>query len=275
MSRQVSTWPEYVDIAYRALGYEEYHLQLRVFLGRWGSIDLETFERVLHEGQCEERVLAIFALGSARISVARELLLPFPQSTEPRERWASALCLGQMREEQALAPLCELLTANFPPKEQPESQAVGRWFYNNCRLKAILILAEWTRPEVVPRLLTALQAYWEMEQAIIAHSHLGIGSRYWRWCQSRVAYALGWLGAFDLPRNMQVGERRLSAWNVYLALGHLHAHVGIPDIFTKLGTLLRQSRGFHDLVCHVLEVQLGLSQEEQERCLNACSTEHW
>ena len=269
MTKQVPPWPKYIDYAYSALGYEEYKRQVRIFIRRWGGIDLDTFVRVLKEGQGEERVLAIFALGYTRTPFARELLLPFLQSTEPRERCASALCLGQMREEQALPVLCAMLTAFFPPKEQPASVADGRWFYNGCRLEAIMIIAEWARPEVIPELLKALQAYWDLEQAIIEHSHFGIGSDYWRRCQGRVAYALGWLGTFDLLSTMDVGEQRRLAWNVYLALGNMHAHIGIPDVFMNFEEYIGKSRGFHDLVCYVLEEQLGLSEEEQERCLNA------
>ncbi len=271
MTKQAPPWPEYLDYAYSALGYEEYKRQVRTFIRRWGGIDLDTFVRVLKEGQGEDRVLAIFALGYTRTPLARELLLPFLQSKEPRERCASALCLGKIREEQALPVLCAMLTEFFPPKEQPGSEADGRWFYNDCRSGAIMILTEWARPEAIPELLKALQAYWDLEQVIIEHSHLATGSGYWRGCQRRVVYALGWLGTFDLLSTMDVGEQRRLAWNVDLALGNMHAHVGIPDVFMNFNEYIGKSRGFHDLVCYVLEEQLGLSEEEQERCLNAYS----
>ena len=146
---------------------------------------------------------------------------------------------------------------------------------HNWRIEAIMILAEWSRPEVIPQLFAALEAYWHVEQMIIERSHLSPAARERRWHQGRVVYALGWLGAFDLPRTMDVGEQRLLAWNVYLALGDLHAHVGIPDVFTKFTVHIRKSRGFHDLVCHVLEVRLGLSEDEQEQCLRAYNAEFW
>jgi hypothetical protein len=273
MNKQVSAWPAYVSYAYGEMGYEGYEAQARSFLRRWGGLGLETLVRVFKEGQGEDKLLATFALGYTKTPTAHELLLPLLQSSETLERYASALCLGNMREEQALPVLCETLTAFLPPQGQSESEAYERWLFDIWRVQAIMILTEWSRPEVIPQLFAALQSYWNLEQAIIARSHLSPAARDWRWCQGGVVYALGWLGAFDLPRTMDVGEQRLLAWNVYLALGDLHAHVGIPDVFTDFRAHIRKSRGFHDLVCHVLEIRLGLSEAEQEQCLNAYNAE--
>ena len=141
----MSHWPDSVSYAFEQLGYEDYEEPLALFVKRWGGLDVETFARVLKEGQGDDSVLAIFALGSTGKPWACELLLPFLQSAQPMERWASAVCLGKMREEQALPVLLRTLTEFFPPKEWPSFQGDGLWLYNGWRLQIILILAEWAR----------------------------------------------------------------------------------------------------------------------------------
>lgn len=127
MNKQLSTWPAYVSYAYGEMGYEGYEEQVRSFLKRWGGLDLETFVRIFKEGQGEDKLLATFALGYTKTLAAHELLLPLLESSEPRERFVSALCLGKMREEQAIPVLCEMLTAFLPSKEQHESVANSQW----------------------------------------------------------------------------------------------------------------------------------------------------
>ncbi len=266
----MSNWPDYVKYAFGQLGYENYEDGTEPFVNRWGGLDLETFARVLREGQGDDAVLAIFALGSTGKSWARELLLPFLQSARPMERWASALCLGKMREEQALPVLIRTLTEFFPPKEWPSFEGDGLWLYNDWRLQTILTLAEWARPEAVSALLDALQAFWQLEH-LIPERHT-VPRRYWRWCQGRVVYALGWLGRFDVLNTLKGADATLDGWRVYLALGYLHAHVDYPDVFTRSW---RTQPGLREKVIGVLKEQLGLSEEEQERCLNSYREIKW
>jgi hypothetical protein len=267
---EIPKWPEYVIYAFEQAGYEDYELNIEAFVSRWGGLEIETFARVLKEGQGEDRILAIFAIGFTRSPWTRELLLPFLHSAVPIEQCASALCLGKMREEQALPVLVSMLTEFFPPKEWPSFEGDDLWFYNGCRLEALLILAEWARPEIVPALLDALQAFRHLEQ-LIPEQHT-IPRRYWRWCQGRVMYALGWLGRFDVLTTLRAEEPMLSSRKVYLALGYLHAHLAYPDVFTRG---FRALPGLREQVMGVLKEQFGLSAEEQEHCLTAYAETNW
>src|SRR5258706_6537776 len=114
--------PRYARYAFGQFGYEEYTSPIEAFARRWGGLELEAFIRALHEGEDEDKVLAIWALGYEPAAWVREYLLPFLRSTKPMERWASALGLEKMGEPQALPVLLRMLTEFFPPKETPGSQ---------------------------------------------------------------------------------------------------------------------------------------------------------
>ncbi len=209
-------YPPYATYAFGQVGYEDYAAPIEAFARRWGGLELEAFTRALQEGEDEDKVLAIFALGYEPAAWTREYLLPCLQSKQPMERWASALGLGKMGEQQALPVLLHMLTEFFPPTERPAYEGDGLWLYNGWRVQVIRLLREWTQPEVMPALLDALQAYWRLEQAI--PEKVVIARRYWRRCQESVMYTLGWLGRFDvLPamvRALDIVQPTLSSWRV-------------------------------------------------------------
>lgn len=265
--------PEYVRYALGKAGYDEYpndELARETFLHRWGGLEKEAFARALNKGESDERVLAIFALGYDGTVWARELLLPFLESPRPQERWASALELGKMREEQAFPLLIAMLTEFLPPREWPSYLGDDLWLYNNWREMIFLILAEWAKPEAVPALLDALAAYRKVEQLI--PESITTARRYWRQCQGRVMYALGWLGRFDILAALAVAEPMLSSWKVHLALGSLHAHLDYPEIFTAV---LRIKPALYERVVEVLTEKYGFSKEELENCLAAFEDMKW
>jgi hypothetical protein len=269
----VSQYPEYITYAFQQLGYEDYKESIQSFIAHWGGMNLETLVRVLKEGHGEDLILAILALGHIKSSWTREHILPFLQSTEPMERCASALCLGNTQEEQAFSVLCQMLTEFLPPQEHPTSEADNLWLYNSFRIEAIQILTVWAKPESVPILLHALQTFWDLEQRIPERAT--VARRYWRICQGRVVYALGWLRRFDDLHVKDATTQTLDAWKVYFALGYLHAHQDFPEVFTRGWAVLPQFRAFREQVCYVLQDQLGLSTEEQKRCLDAYAVTKW
>lgn len=256
-------YPPHAIYAFEQVDYEDDASPIEAFARRWGGLELDTFVRALQEGKESDKVLAIWALGYEPAAWAREYLLPFLQSTEPMERWASALGLGKMGEPVALPVLLRMLTECFPPKEAPSSEADGLWFYNGWRRQVILLLKEWTRPEVVPALLDALQAYWRLAQTIPEESQ--IARRYWRGCQESIMYTLGWLGRFDvLPRlvtALDIVQPTLSSWRVSLALGSLRAHEALADLSIPKKSEMREQ------VMAVLQEQFGLSPKQQAHCL--------
>lgn len=262
----MAQWPQYVTHAFKQLGYEDYATNIEAFANRWGGLEIEVFVRTLKEGHGQDKILAIFAIGFMSNTWARELLIPFLKSTQPMERWASALCLGKMKEEQAVPILINMLTEFFPPKEWPSYEGDDLWFYNGCRLETIFILMGWDSPEVVGALRNALQAYKHLEQLV--PEHITTARRYWRGCQERVMYTLGYLGHFEvlseIVKALDIVQPTLSSWRVYVALGSLQAHKTYPDVLRR--SIPRKSE-LREQVMAVLHEQFGLSSEEQERCL--------
>jgi len=194
-----------------------------------------------------------------------ELLLPFLTSPLPRERWASALSLGFMQEERAFPVLLNMLTGYLPPPDWPEFQGYDLWLYNGWRGQAILVIAEWKRPEAVTSLLQALCVYQNIEQSIPDYN----SSRDW-WTNylRKVVYALGGLGRFDILTTGVVTLQVPWEWNVYLALGSLHAHIEYPYFYAFSW---EKYPGFKEGVARVLTEQLDLSEEEAERSMKAFS----
>ena len=256
-------YPPYATYAFGQLGYEDDASPIEAFARRWGGLELEAFIRALHEGEDEDKVLAIWALGYEPAAWVREYLLPFLRSTEPMERWASAFGLEKMGEPQALPVLLRMLTEFFPSKEAPGSQGGALWFFNGWRVQVIFLLKQWTQPEVVPALLDALQAYWRLAQTIPEESQ--IARRYWRRCQESIMYTLGWLGRFDvLPEvvtTLDIVQPTLSSWRVSLALGSLHAHEVLSDL-----SILEKS-DMREQVMAALQERFGLSPKQQAHCL--------
>src|SRR5260370_10498793 len=121
--------PRYATYAFGKIGYEDDASRIEAFARRWGGLELEAFIRALHEGEDEDKVLAIWALGYEPAAWVREYLLPFLRSTEPMEGWSRAFGLEKMREPQALPVLLRMLTELFPPKEAPGSQPAPLLFY--------------------------------------------------------------------------------------------------------------------------------------------------
>src|SRR5579885_2064508 len=184
-------------------------------------------------------------------------------------RWGG-LELGKMKDEQAFPLLLAMLTEFLPPKEWPSSMGDGLWLYNSWRELIVLILAEWAQPEAVPALLEALTVYRQIEQLI--PESIRTARRYWRYCQGKVMYALGWLGRFDILAALDATEPVLSSWKVHLALGYLHAHLDYPEVFTRV---LRIKPALYKRVGEVLTEKYGFTKEQMEKCLAAFEDLKW
>jgi hypothetical protein len=261
----MARWPVQVTYAFEQLGYEDYAPRIQKFTETWGDLSLETFTRVLQDGQGEDRVIAIFAVGSQGSAGVREHLLPFLESVQPMERWASALCLGAMKEDRARTHLLHIITEFLPSEGKPAYQGERLWLFNNWRYQAILLLTAWSQPEVVTTLLHALPTFRKLEQMLENNPLL---KREWRNYQEYVMYTLGWLGRFDvlteLVEQFGIAQPTLSSWRVYLALGSLHVHQVFPRIFSR--SIPKQSP-LREQVKAVLGERFDLSPEEQDHCL--------
>lgn len=126
-----SEWPEHVVYALNSLGYEypDDEEAVEKLQARLGGLELDRFIQILEEKPGEDRLFALFAVGAKDSPSARALVAPFLESSHPKERWASALCLGEMKDERALPRLCEMLTEYLPPNQQFTSEGYFEWHY--------------------------------------------------------------------------------------------------------------------------------------------------
>jgi len=69
--------------------------------------------RVVHEGKEEDRIYALFYLGALATSEARELLSSSLTSGHRKERWASAIALGRLKDERVFTLLQTYLLEGF------------------------------------------------------------------------------------------------------------------------------------------------------------------
>jgi HEAT repeat protein len=60
-----------------------------------------------------ERVFTLFLLGGLATPEARNVLLSFLDSSQRKERWASAISLGRLKEERVFPVLQALLLEGF------------------------------------------------------------------------------------------------------------------------------------------------------------------
>ncbi len=224
-------------------------------------------QRVLREGDQENRLFALFLLGGLASSEARDLLLSFLASPQRKERWASAIALGRLKEERVFAVLHTLLLEGFATNEifasveqwhaaqedgslyrralQEQGRAehsenlwrlyerlesIGYEWYLRQRSECALMLGDWGNPAAVPPLKEALQAAWRMEQ--VWPDYQGpdeSGPDIWHFFQDRLAFALGQLGAWDVLASLHLPEAHLLIARIYLILGSLQ--VRDPRVF--------------------------------------------
>jgi HEAT repeat protein len=260
----MSGWPQQVVSALNQLGYEYPgdELYIEGFTGRWGGLDRHTLVRVLGQGQGDDILLAIFAVGDIHNSESSDLLAPFLASSQPRERWASALCLGQMKDERALPVLLHMLTEFLPPDVQYAPEGYIEISFDDWRPTVALLVGEYGRLEVVPVLVQALQELRRQEQ--MSRIDFQYHGKLWHICQNHIVYGLGWLGQSEKLAEWEVPEVQKNVWRVYLALGYVHAHTHYPDV---LLARLKNKPALRAQIVEVLEQQWGLSVEEQVRCL--------
>ena len=262
----MSHWPLNVVYPLEMLLYQSPFGEafIAAFVRTWGNFETDTLVRVLGRGAEEERLFSIFALGFT--PQAREQLRPFLRSLKPLERWASALSLGRMKEDQALAVLLEMLTEFFPPHEQYRSDTTFEWRYDIWRCHIPSLLMAWKSPRLASALRSALQRVLSIVQAQTPadvhklpqgtyHALLSEWNRY----QDELVYALGRLGAFGALVGLEGASVFLSRWIVHLVMGSLHDAYPYVTI-----TQWSQQPELYQAVVSTLEHRFGLTQEERD-----------
>jgi hypothetical protein len=234
--------------------------KLEAFASRWGGLDFETFRRVLEIGQGKDKLVAIFAIGYMATPEAQTLLLPLLHSVVQQDRWASAICLGEMEDERAFPYLQAMLLEglSLDPGTWPRSNE-EHWeehWYDECRIEAVSLLAACTEPSLIPTMRQAFIIIWKLVQA--GHPHL-FGYSY----QDELTYALGQRGAFGVLTGLDLPPPHRKTAMVYLALGYLQAKTRYRRIISEL--MLNET--LQQEVAEVLAQRFGLSEEEREDCV--------
>ena len=217
----MALWPRYVDVALSRVECPEEYAEayIQAYLQRWGDVEPDTLKRVVDGGSSEDRLFAIFALGAAGTVLTRETLLPLLESPMVLDRWASAICLGEIGEEQAILTLCTMLT-EFLPTTMSEYETCEQdpvhFRYAVLRMYAPNILYELGSSVAIPALRQGLQHTVKLEailsaQAVkttemfspVLNSSLNVLRHY----QDTLAFALGRLGALGALTGVQTSER--------------------------------------------------------------------
>ncbi len=223
-------------------------------------------QRVLRGEEEEDRLFALFLLGGLATPEARDLLMSFLASPQRKERWASAISLGRLKEERVFAVLHTLLLEGFAAHEifasveqwhatqedgslyrRTAEKAENLWhifhrlrnidyeWYMRQRSECALVLGDWGHPAAVPSLKEALQAAWRMEQDWPNYEGPDeSGPDIWYVFQDRLAFALGQVGTWDALGSLHLPEAHLLVARIYLTLGSLQ--VRNPSIFYRVST---------------------------------------
>jgi hypothetical protein len=255
----MDSWPDYVDGAFRAVYYGgDYEREIDAFAQRWNGLEPEAFTRALESGTPEEKALALFALSSSHSPNAQVMLYAALESLEPMEQWASALCLGESKDEQALPMLLSCFEELLPPRMHPLEREGG--LYHSWRIRAAYLLGKWGRKDLIPALRQALDKAWRLEQAdTIDRKHV------WHDYQDELVYALRRLEAFGTLVGFSVPLPRLQFWVVILACGSLQAQSRYGDLLThvQINETLKQE------IAQVLEERFGVPAEKQRAYIDS------
>jgi HEAT repeat protein len=255
--------PEYVYRAFRMVYYAgRLKPKIESFAQRWGGLDAHAFERAFRQTEGDEKIIAIFALGSLNPPGVQEMLVPLLQSPVRLERWASAIALGRLYDERALPVLHTILQyeALLPVMEDLTDESMC---YINYREIIVSLLANWGDQSSIPILHAALKAAWGWELQLLANPPYYAQFDlipFWQAYQYRLAYALGHLGVFGALTDIPFSDSRRRILMIYMALGHLQ--VEQDDIFLKMDDKTLQEK-----VAKALERLFGLSETEQHVCL--------
>ncbi len=215
------------DYVYRAFGLVHYgggfQPAIESFAHRWGGLDVSAFERAFREGAGNEKIIAIFALGSLKPPGVQEMLVPLLQSAVRLERWASAIALGWLHDERALPVLHTILQyeALLPVMEPLTDESMC---YLSYRESIVSLLANWGNLSSIPILHAALKAAWGWELQLLANppSYAEFNLvPFWQTYQYTLAYALGQLGVFGALTDISFSDSRRRILMIYIALGYL------------------------------------------------------
>jgi hypothetical protein len=259
--------PDYVAHGFnaaRVINTEEWLREdIESFTERWGGINLLTFARVVEQAHGDDRMVAAFVIGYTRSAWARDLLRPLLGDNDPGVRWAAALSLGEMKDDQARPVLVQMLGEFLPPPYTPRGEVGPDWFEVQ-HLHVAHLLGRWGDPALIPVLRETLVRVWQVERDTPANINEAGTQLRWDY-QDELAYALGQLGAFDALTDLEVPAYRKRIWAVNLALGYLNVQDRYHTTclgFVSDSTHVEAFRDLYPLLMQVLQERMGLAQQE-------------
>lgn len=271
----------FVCMYWEDAGNETYY---EAFASHWGGLKLEHMRRAFEAGEGEEKVLAIFALGLTATAEMADLLAPLLYQAPRMEHWASAICLGLMKDSRAFPILESLLldgldlekysrsyAEEHPRIYQEENEALvhkQNW-YAAYRWHAIQLLEGWNSPTLLLTLKQTYTALWRIQQHLLPFRWFEMSS------YDTLAYALGQRGDFTLLQGLDIPHEYRNRTMIYLVLGHLHVQAssgseltGLSSQISGLDTEMLVNDTLRETVVVELGSHFGLSLAEQEECLD-------
>ena len=244
------------------------------FEKKWGGLDQKAFLRALHQGEGNDKLLAIFYLGERAMDVIKEVCLSLLHSTDPFERWASAIVLGRNQQEEALSVLIDALT-EFPsqevyiiPEETQSSSSENtntQFDTQNKMLSQPPILERW-RPLVIKTLRAWKQTvpafiFQQALQQLLQQIHAGAPLRDWLYISlDNVTYALGQLEAFGALTGLDLSKLEIPVAMVYMVCGSLEASLTFYP--SAVSNLLRDTPELRQRFDDVLGQRFALSKQQ-------------
>ncbi len=270
MKLTTQAWPEYMYCGVAGVSYLQRAPDrvIEAFAKRWGGVDVSTLERIVREGQGEDKAIAIGALGSTNSRHRRTLLAPLLHSPLRLERWTSAEALGWLHDKRALAVLHSALQDPFVPPDRPFDEE-SLWDIGS-RTTMTSIVGDWGQPSSIPVLRSALQAMWQWEQLHLVHPFEGYEHNYvtpWQSYHYDLAYALGQLGAFGALTGIPLSDQAASVKHLP-GPGDLQTRQHQHDLYMLMCKKPMQKR-----VAKVLEQRFGLTEAEQRFYIERYSTD--
>jgi hypothetical protein len=229
------------------------------FAERWGGLDQETFLRAYEHGSQEEHLIALFALGLAPETPHLELIRPLLQSSDPFERWASALILGENHDEQALPVLVELLT-EIP--DAPPGSVTSLFDY--WRMSVASCLGNWQQPVLAPAFREAYRLGLQRTN-ILSSEQIELHE----WFLGHLAYALGQIEAFGALWGLPLTEVQQRVAMVHLTCGFLQSgtRYGYGILSWTILNGFDEHAEFRAQVLEVLVQRFGVMRDDVERMI--------
>ncbi len=270
--------PTFIQQASEETGNWDPEAFIRAFLQQWGDYTPETLKRAVQEGEGDDKIFAMTALGLLGSSEEDVLLIPYVQSENQRERWACTIALGRHRDERVFSLLQDMLVEGI----FDFNADVYEWLLAR-RCDIALILGAWGKPQAAPALRRCFWICWEIEQQPDPSGRRWDQDDriYWHYLQDHLAYALGQLGAWGAICDLRLPASHLRITTIYMTLGTLQVNspkiwdpVLAPLIFQQSSSPSNQRALFSlnplaplllepEPVAQVLKERFGLSETEQ------------